>query len=216
MSQNQLLAWGLRHGVIKNMFQQYNNYLEDARNKIVRMALDSKTTHLLFLDTDIIVPPNLIIRMFKETNDPVVSGLYFTRIPPFEPVAYLEGEFINGRNLHPITEYPEDKLIDVDLVGMGCCLIDCAFLLEMYKTFNGDGRWFAFEPGNGEDVWFCNRVRKMGYKPKLHTGLLCGHHANIIVIDDHWRRSRSKKDLIFSEASYPYLRIMGKVKPCQT
>lgn len=216
LAQNQLLAWGLKMGVILNVFQQYNNWLEDARNKCVRLALDSKATHLLFLDSDIVPPPNLIVELFK-MNVPIASGLYYLRIPPYLPVMFNVGELKkDGTNLHPILDYKPNTVIDADHVGMGCCMIECSLLFEMFKQFDGDGRWFAFEPGKGEDIWFCNRAKKMGVTPRVHTGIMCGHVANHIVVEDHFKRAQKHaKDPLLNDASYPYMRSMGAIKECQ-
>jgi hypothetical protein len=216
LSQNQLIAAGMRAGVIVDVFQQYSNWLEEARNTIVRQALNSKATHLMFIDADVVVPPNLIIELFK-MNVPIASGLYFSRIPPYKPIIYNQGpKKADGTNTYSITDYPKDSIIEAGLVGMGACLIDCKFLMDMYRTYNGDGKWFAFEPGRGEDVWFCNRARKMGVIPKVNTGLICGHVAQIIVIDDHFTLSGKDANRILRESTYPYHRVMGKEKSCLT
>jgi hypothetical protein len=215
MSQNQLLAWGLKVGVIKNVYQEYSNWLEEARNKCVRRALDQKVTHLLFIDSDVIVPPNLITELFK-INHPIVSATYFSRTPPHKPIFYRVGaRNPDGSNTHAVEDYPENEVIDVDVVGMGACLIDCAFLFDMFKTFNGDGLWFAFEPGRGEDVWFCNRANKMGIKPKVHTGLLCGHVGTTIIIDEQFKLSKNEKHMVLRDPAYAYMRVMG-AKSCLT
>jgi len=63
----------------------------DAQNVIVKHALDRKVEWVFFVEQDNVLPPDCFIRMndyMRKADIPIVSGLYFTKSVPPEPMIY--------------------------------------------------------------------------------------------------------------------------------
>src|SRR4051794_12886801 len=72
-------------------FSPLGYVVADARNACVKAALDKDMEWLLFIDHDTILPADAFLRLndyIREAKYPVVSGLYFTRSHPSEPLIY--------------------------------------------------------------------------------------------------------------------------------
>ena len=56
--------------------------------------------YILFIDDDMICPPDLFERLYKHQKD-IVAALAFTRYPPHKPVIYklTKGGGINGKRI---------------------------------------------------------------------------------------------------------------------
>lgn len=104
--------------------------VKNARNIIVQAAVLSDFDWLFFLDHDVILPSDTFLKMNEYMRDgsiPLVSGLYFTKSQPAEPLLY------RGRgNSYYATWQLGDK-VWCDGTGMGCMLLNVKVLREMWK-----------------------------------------------------------------------------------
>jgi len=65
----------------------------DARNIIVHDVLQVGAEWLFFIDHDVVLPPDTTLKLNERMiNDavPIMSGLYFTKSRPAEPLVYRE------------------------------------------------------------------------------------------------------------------------------
>ena len=66
--------------------------VEMMRNSLAEEALAAGQTHLLFLDSDMTFPENMIAKMVKTMEDnpyvEAVTGLYVRKTPPYIPQVY--------------------------------------------------------------------------------------------------------------------------------
>jgi hypothetical protein len=170
-------------GVVGAVYQSETNPLGRARNSIVEEALKTDGTHLLFLDNDMVVHPEALTGLLTREVD-VVSGLYFMRTPPHLPVAFKD---INNPTI-PYSDYPPG-LSKVWLVGMGFALIRFSVFRRMTEKY-GDNNWFSFEAGDGEDAHFCRRLAEMQIPVYLDANVKCGHVAEVVLGEDHFKRHR--------------------------
>jgi hypothetical protein len=85
-----------------------------ARNVMVTKALQDKCEHIFFLDSDILVEPDTLTKLFA-SNMPIVSGVYYSRSPPYEMVAQIGGQGLS----HEMAG--QDQIREVEEVGKGCC-----------------------------------------------------------------------------------------------
>ena len=111
-----------------------------ARNMACMRALEMGVSHIFFLDSDVIAAPDAIHRLLAHKK-PIISGLYCRRSPP-------EGLPVCMRPVgHWVTELPNLKkpntnpIIEVDVVGAGCLLIETNVLREMQPQREGK-HWF--------------------------------------------------------------------------
>lgn len=156
----------------------------DARNMVVKKAVELNMEWLLFIDHDVILPPDAFLRLndyIREGKYPVVAGLYYTRSMPPEPLIY------RGRGVSFYTDWKFGDKVWVDGVHMGCTLINMKLIRAMWeeseeyragdtilrRVFKTPNEiWFNPETGNSnvqvgtEDLFWCDRVMGEGFLTK--------------------------------------------------
>lgn len=117
------------------MVQFVNGYIPmryqvaDAQNLIVREAVEKDFEWLFLLEHDVILPPDAFIRLneyMREAKVPVVSGLYYTRSRPSEPIIY------RGRGNSYYADWKPGDRVWCDGVPTGCLLIHGSILKAMW------------------------------------------------------------------------------------
>lgn len=158
--------------------------VSDAQNIIVRTAIEQDAEWLFFLEQDDVMPPNT----FRMLNDymrkktiPVISGLYFTKSEPPEPMIYRGG----GNSYYD--QWKMGDKVWASGVPTGCLLIHMSLLRTMWndspeykvgdqitrKVFEEPERsWFDPKLGRmlntsgTSDLAWCERVMKGHYFEK--------------------------------------------------
>lgn len=131
--------------------------LPDVRTRLVAKAYDRKTTHLLWLDSDMTFPPDIIPRLLNH-NKPVVACNYPQKTIEARPTAYVESDEYTG----PLwTREGDTGLVEVSYAGMGVMLTDMRVFdaLDM-PIFLFEAAAPNFVVQNGEDVYFCRKLRE--------------------------------------------------------
>jgi hypothetical protein len=150
----------------------------DARNIVANQAVDQGFEWLMFIDHDVILPPDFLVRFNERCIQdpvPVWSGLYFTKSIPSEPLIY------RGIGQGYYADWTFGDLVWVDVLPMGCTVIHHSILKVMYdeaETYTIAGRtmkkifdtpnkvWYDPEKTawltavGTEDLKFCNDVVK--------------------------------------------------------
>jgi hypothetical protein len=147
--------------------------IDHMRNTLVEAALRDGYDYLFFNDDDTCVPERGLIQLMSRDLD-VVSGLYYTRHEPVQPLMYRETDKGRWR----ITDYSIGQLLDVDYVGAGCLLIKREVLEKVgYPQF----KWTAHDTSLtnrdrfSEDMYFCRKAREAGFKVHMDTSVRCVH-----------------------------------------
>ena len=181
------------------------------RNKMCDMAINGipvavgssqeliKPDYLIMFDADMTFPEctldlmleNLIVKKYE-----VVSGLYFMKKEPFQPVM---GRYCEPTNTmyKPIYFWDKGTTFDVDVIGMGCFGCDVNIFKRMEKPFFE----YTSNPvyGSGiykdvsEDMQFCHKAKEAGIKIKLDTRISCGHITKMIVGEKMFTHRRDTK-----------------------
>ena len=109
-----------------------------ARNMLVEMALTQDDVDVVwFIDDDTLVPPHAGKLIDEAMDLGIVSGLYFSRRPPYTPQMYRAALEPNLKGMYwPIIEYPDTGLMVVDAVGGGCVAIRRDVLIQMKAYFD--------------------------------------------------------------------------------
>ncbi len=152
--------------------------VSDAQNLIVRSAIEQDAEWLFLLEQDNILAPNTFWRLneyMRKANVPVVSGLYFTKSNPPEPMIYREP----GKSYYD--KWKMGDKVWARGVPTGCLLIHMSLLRAMWnesaeyrigdqitrKVFQEPSKiWFNPEKGRMEsqsgtsDLAWCDRVIK--------------------------------------------------------
>lgn len=158
----------------------------NSRNDLVKQAMTLECSHILWLDSDMVFPPETLKYLFKEmeeTGEDFISGLYFRRCAPFSPVAFDTLEIKDGKASW--TDYTGELsgLHEVGGVGFGCALMKTDMLLEMAATY---GDFFGPIANVGEDLAFCWRARQLGYKILLDCNLKLGHVGHTVFTQQYY------------------------------
>lgn len=156
----------------------------DAQNLIVNEAVTKGYEWLILIEDDTMPPADAFIRFneyMRKGDIPVVSGLYFTRSEPPEPMVY------RGRGNSFYTDWKMGEKVWVDGVPTGMLLIHCNLLKEIWKDspeYNAGGQvirrvfetpvrtWFDETTGalntwvGTSDLDWCTRVREGDYLKK--------------------------------------------------
>ena len=160
----------------------------DAQNVICQEVVDKNYEWLFLHEDDVILPQSAFIWLneyMRSNKYPVVSGLYYTKSDPTEPVVY------RGRGNSYFDDWKLGDKVFVDGVPTGCLLINGKIIKEMWEdsepySLNLFGanknvrrvfetprkQWI--DPENGfsqtevgtSDLYWCDRVIKGKYLKK--------------------------------------------------
>lgn len=158
--------------------------ISDAQNMIANEAVTKNFEWLLIIEDDTIPPPDALIRFneyIASREYPVVSGLYFTRSDPPDPMVY------RGRGNSFYKDWKIGDKVMVDGVPTGMLLISVDLLRAVWseapeyscggymirRVFDTPVKtWFNEESGAQEtltgtsDLDFCTKVIADGYLAK--------------------------------------------------
>lgn len=158
----------------------------DARNSLCEQALKIGADAILWLDSDMLIPPDAMVRLMKhiEEGKDIVSGLYFNRKPDYRPTLFKSLDVENGKcKFTDYNDYPKDSVFEIDGCGFGCVAMRVPILTKMVLE---KGNWFAPAYNSGEDIAFCIRAKELGYKIWCDSSIKFGHCGHIIVNEDMW------------------------------
>lgn len=147
---------------------QSNCYVHDARNKIVNEAQKLGASYLMFIDADMVFPPDGVNRLVEQDKD-IIGGLYYRRQPPHLPTINQ----VDGDRLIVPRKFPKDKPFEVFALATGFMLIN----MKVFEKIKPP--WFYF--GNfhgrsmGEDVYFCRKAHDAGFKIWCDPTIPLGH-----------------------------------------
>ena len=158
----------------------------NSRNDLAKQALKLECDYILWLDSDMVFPPETLKYLLKEmdeTGADFISGLYFRRCAPFSPVAFDSLEIKDGKASW--TDYRGELtgLREVAGVGFGCVLQKTGMLLDVAATY---GDFFGPIAKVGEDLAFCWRARQLGYKIMLDCNLKLGHVGHTVFTQQYF------------------------------
>lgn len=112
-----------------NSFIPLRYTVADAQNIIVKHVIDQKFEWLLLIEDDTIPPPDAFVRFNKYMRDkkvPVVSGLYYTKSNPPEPLVF------RGRGTSFYDKWKQGDKVWVDGVPTGMLLIHSSILRSIW------------------------------------------------------------------------------------
>lgn len=176
-------------------------YVHKNRNFIAHQAKLLGAEYLFFLDTDVELPADAIVRLLKTAvrdDLDVIGGTYVLRMPPHTIV----GERWDGERT-----VPADGLVRMRILPTGCMLINMRVFDDLPEP------WFrtpiytrpdGVEDEMGEDVDFCQRIieRKRQIWCDMSLSRRIGHvAARPLTIDGMHRSTAAHNALIEKQAS---------------
>lgn len=156
--------------------------IHEARNALVQKAIELEATHVCFVDDDMIVPEEGLIKLLEHDVD-IVCGLAFRRLPPYDPCIFKN----LGKDIFPL-EMIDKGLIDIDGCGSAFILIRTEVFKKMPQPWYvwGDKSLgiYVDKGGLGEDMSFSMRAKKMGFRVCCDTSLIVQHIGEEEIVDD--------------------------------
>jgi len=183
-----------------NIFLVRGMPIDVARNTLVDMALKEGYKFILFVDSDVVLPRDAVLTLLSHRL-PIVSGIYRAKKREgFYWCAYVESEVeIDGkkeRKFLPVESF-NGRLVRVDMVGMGNCLIhadvfkfirkrtDLPFFLWTKDRSEKelDKLGVPTELRNlSEDFYFCRLAKLVGNFDIYVDTQVVGHHIGTLKL----------------------------------
>lgn len=161
---------------------------------IMKMPKEERPRYLFFLGDDMIPPWDGFVKLYEEAEAgkwDCLTGLYFWKGEPPTPLVWRHEKV--GR-MQPGKDFKVGEVVWVDLTGLDFTLIRVSTLEKFAERFPGQD-FFRTGPSlrkgmpdvikkyalpesivtHTEDVWFYGKLREMGCKIGVHTGVRVAH-----------------------------------------
>src|SRR5215831_6941651 len=134
--------------------------VDEARNRIVRIAKEENAKYIWFLDDDVGAPNyavrKLVYDLEQSDDDTLVAGgIYGCKAHPVEPCVFV------GNGGGPFWKWKKGEVFEVTGIGTGCLLIDMRIFDRLPKP---EIRTIPANPSNDKDTnmleveWWFNTV----------------------------------------------------------
>ena len=141
-------------------------FLHTTRNELIQQAFKRKGwTHALFVDNDMTFPVGALKALLEDDKD-IVGVQYRMRSEPFWINAWVKEE---GGIRQLEKARADEGTHEVAAVGMGLTLVR----REVFVSLGAEA--FSFKEFTGEDIEFCMKAERLGYKTWLNCNLQIGH-----------------------------------------
>lgn len=123
--------------------------LSNQRQVLSDSALALQADHIMWLDSDMTFPKDVIIRLLEHRKN-VVCATYSKRVEPFHPTAFY--------NIDPVepVDTEGNGLVAIKYSGMGCMLVKSSVVDNMPSP-HYPLKWHApSSTWHGEDMGFCD------------------------------------------------------------
>lgn len=159
---------------------QMGSLVYDSRNALAANALKMEADYVLWLDSDMVFPPDVLERLMKDRDKgDIITAVYYRRVAPYSPVLLDKLEIDDtGCEWTNMKKVPDKGVFEVAGCGFGCVLMPTKIFTDVLAEF---GNLFAPIKGVGEDLSFCWRARKCGYKIVCDPDIQLGHVGHYIV-----------------------------------
>lgn len=154
--------WSAKHiskGGALHLFTSQGTLIADQRQNLMLEALKVKADYVMWLDTDMRFPKDIVDRLHAHDKD-VVACNYSTRRMPCKPVAFADS---TCHNL-VYTKSDSTGLEEVYAIGMGAMLERTSVYKKLGLPFFSIGYSVGARDFYGEDVFHCHSLSKAGVK----------------------------------------------------
>lgn len=173
--------------------------IDDAYNVIIKHAITQDVEWLLCIEDDVLIPHDLFLKIAQYIDDckyPIVSGLYYSKGQPSEPLIF------RGRGNGCFRDWKQDDKVWCDGIPFGCMLVHMSILKYMWDNSP------EYTAANGEKV---NKVietpRKKYIDPETHA-----YMTQVGTQDLYWCDRIIKEDILnktgwdlIANQKYPFL-----------
>jgi len=153
-------------GIETHLFFDASTILINQRESLIKQAIEVGSEWVLWLDSDMMFPPTVLMRLLAHNED-LVGCNYMKRSYPFKTVAFTDTS--DWENWIPI-QY-SNELVEAEAVGMGCVLMKTALFKELQKPYFEYTYQPKTEDWGGEDFTLFKKFNKLGHKLKIDMNL---------------------------------------------
>ena len=159
-------------GVVTDLVMRQSCEIASSRTWLVNYALEQKATHLLFVDSDMTFPSDVIPKLLAHKKD-IVGVKYHRRKFPLEET-------------HKPLKEDSEELFEAQYVGTGLMLIDLSIFNKEWQSDGKKTPWFNFGRDSqgqlalGEDAWFCYTARDNGFSTWVDPTIKVGHVGHYV------------------------------------
>ncbi len=152
--------------------------IAEARNELMREAIENNCDFVFFLGDDVLVPPDTLNRLLQRLWDhediAMVTGMYWTKAWPTQPYIW------RGIQRGPYMDWKHGEFFEVDYAGCDCLLIRLSPEMKALgpEWFSTDWTWEEKDQMtllSTEDFYFYTKTRKAGLKLWCDTNVQCIH-----------------------------------------
>lgn len=163
-----------------------------ARDGLVSVALQNKIDRILWLDSDMVFQPDTLKRLIKDMDEgrDFVTGLYFGRRHPHQPMIYKNMSYYKDDEGRPMTaadnyaDYPKDSVFEIGACGFGVCLTKTEIFQKVFESFGMSP--FTILPTSGEDLSLCWRLGQLGIKMYCDSGIKAKHVGECLIDETYF------------------------------
>lgn len=150
--------------------------IANARNIARKMGLTKNASHYLWIDDDIVPPPNAIHSLISHKK-PAMGGWFKMD----GGAAWAGGRYVADHTFQHYM-FPERSVVKTDLLSMGCALLR-RDILQAFEFGSGIDK-FVKLAANGavchiaDSGDFSNKLLDSGIQPYLDGDVICNHLCN--------------------------------------
>lgn len=172
---------------------QMGSLIYNSRNNLATMAVNKGVDYILWLDSDMMFPPDVLKRLLEDRDKgDIVTGIYYRRVQPFKPVLFSKLTIDdNGCSWEGYDDYPKEDCFEIAGCGFGCVLTPVNVFLDVLNKFDN---MFAPIGGVGEDLSFCWRASQCGYKIIADPQVQCGHIGHYVIDREFYEAYKEGKN----------------------
>ncbi len=148
-----------------NVLVQIGGYKDCNLNKMVQQLLDTETTHILFLDTDMSFPNDTFHKLLLD-DKAIVGGNYNTRMDPTSGNSYLIPTTkmrVNGEMVSMVAKDFPTELFKCAAVPLGMLMVKTEVFKKLKMPYFEDRQVAPKFEHMTEDVDFCIKAQQAGY-----------------------------------------------------
>lgn len=153
-------------GIETFLFYDSSTILLNQRERLLEQAKKVNSDYILWIDSDMMFPSTTAVRLLEHNKD-IVACNYTKRTKPLKTVAYTN---LNDWDSWVPME-PQDELVKVQGVGMGCMLMK----LDIFEKIQKPYFEFRYKEDTqdyfGEDFILLGKLREQGYDVYIDTVL---------------------------------------------
>lgn len=161
--------------------------VDTARNLLAKRAVEGGYDRILWIDSDMVFAPDMmeILSADLDAGWDVISGLYFKRAFPLEPVIYKHID-VEKPEAVPYWDYPKDTAFPIAGCGFGGVMMKTEVLMKLQEP--------PFQPflHLSEDLSFCVRMHEAGYKVGCDSRVKLGHWGSLAFGEQMYKHPADK------------------------